>query len=327
MIADRAADIERQKINFGFCATEQAGFGEAWSRTMPHSADTSSNEQIEARLRALKDLAVDAFSKDVLESAALVLADRTNPLRLNLFSTSMRMLLEHVMSALAPDDEVEACDWYKPEAGQTKPVRRQRIQYWLQGGLTDAYLTDELQLDPAPLRTRLMSAFNDLNKHVHGRSATFVQDVHAQDVEAEATIAAVEALFDAYHACRRALIDPLVQSLDDEAVDTLMSETIMSVDEIASHYSVDEVCCEHTEVVAIAANYVRYNASGTVSVTLQFGSNSDVEKGDGAELEQGFPFDCEFDVPIDDPRDLASATVTSGVDTSSWFEGRYDEDD
>lgn len=113
-----------------------------------------------------------------------------------------------------------------------------------------------------------------------------------------------------------------MQSLDDAAVDELISETILSVDELASHHSVDEVYCEHTEVMSIGTRFIHYKASGTVSVTLQWGSNSDMARGDGAELERGFPFECEFEVPIDDPRELSNATVTSGVDTSSWFEGR-----
>lgn len=279
-----------------------------------------------AELDALKDLANDQFMGDALESAAKVLGDETNPLRLNLFAAAIRMLFEHVMGALAPDNEVEACDWYKPESGQTKPVRRQRIQYWLQGGLSDEFLLSELNIDPSPLRDRLLRAFNNLSKHVHGRSTTVIQSIAEQNAEAEAGIAAVRALLEAYHECRAALIEPLVQSLDDAAVDALISETILSVDELASHHSVDEVCCEHTEVMSIGAHFIHYKASGTVSVTLQWGSNSDMARGDGAELEEGFPFDCEFEVPIDDPRDLSNATVTSGVDTSSWFEGRYDEE-
>lgn len=281
---------------------------------------------LSAELDALKDLATDRFMGDALDSAAKVLRDDTNPLRLNLFAAAIRMLFEHVMGALAPDNEVESCDWYKPEAGQTKPVRRQRIQYWLQGGLSDGFLLSELNIDPSPLRDRLLRAFNDLSKHVHGRSTTVLQSVSEQNAEAGAAIAAVRALLESYHDCRAALIEPLVQSLDEAAVDALISETILSVDELASHHSVDEVCCEHTEVMSIGAHFIHYKASGTVSVTLQFGSNSDMARGDGAELEEGFPFECEFEVPIDDPRDLSNATVTSGVDTSSWFEGRYDED-
>ena len=202
------------------------------------------------RLAALGPLAPDDFFRITIEGAASVLRDATNPLRLNLFSTAIRMLFEHIMGTLAPDADVEACPWYAPVDGQDKPVRAQRIQYWLQGGLSDDYLGSELGLVPDALRKRLLKAFNNLSKHVHGRANTLVRDPGEQETEAE----------------------------------------------------------------------------GTVSVTLQFGSNSDLRRGDGAELDDSFPFECLFDVPLDDPRDLSRAEVVSGVDTSSWYGDDWRDD-
>jgi len=274
----------------------------------------------------LKSLAIDAFMTDALRGGAAALADRSNPLRLNFFSTAMRMLFEHVMGALAPEEEVRACDWYKSEDGQLRPTRRQRIQYWLQGGLSDEFLIEELDIEPAPLRAKLVKAYDQLSKHVHGREDTIVSDPDRQDEEAGVIIKAVRELLQAYHDCRHALIDPLSEALDDEAVNALTMETIQGVDELASHYSVEEVYTSETEVVAINAHFVRYKATGTIAVILQWGSNSDLRRGDGAEAEKSFPFECAFDVPVDDPRDLSNADVTAGVDTSSWFEGRYDPD-
>lgn len=273
----------------------------------------------EDRLAALAQLTSDNFFRITIEGASSVLRDHTNPLRLNLFATAIRMLFEHIMGTLSPDAEVEACPWYKPIDGQTKPVRAQRIQYWLQGGLTDDFLEDELGLEPRELRTELLRAFNNLSKHVHGRADTLVRDPDELAAEAKVTVTAVEELIHAYHDCRMALIDPLVERLDEGAVDSLLSETILSVDELASHHTIEEVYTESTEVVSIGSSIVRYCATGTVSVTLQWGSNSDMRRGDGAELDESFPFQCMFDVPLDDPRDLSRAEVVSGVDTSSWY--------
>lgn len=84
------------------------------------------------RLTELVRLAPDDFFRITIEGAASVLRDHSNPLRLNLFATAIRMLFEHVMGTLAPDAEVEACSWYKPIEGHAKPVRGQRI--WLAQG-------------------------------------------------------------------------------------------------------------------------------------------------------------------------------------------------
>lgn len=286
---------------------------------MTKAAEGNDGPSPEDRLYALAPLAPDDFFRITIEGAASVLRDQANPLRLNLFSTAIRMLFEHVMGTLAPDGEVEACAWYRPIEGQAKPVRAQRIQYWLQGGLTDGYLEDELGLEPQELRIELLRAFNKLSKHVHGRADTLVRDPAEQATEAEATVAAVEELIHAYHDCRAALIDPLAERLDEGAVDNLLSETILSIDELASHHTIEEIYTERTEVASISPSTVRYSATGSVSVTLQWGSNSDLRRGDGADLDESFPFQCLFDVPIDDPRDLSQAEIVSGVDTSSWY--------
>ncbi|HEX8584218.1 MAG TPA: hypothetical protein VF680_07400 [Allosphingosinicella sp.] len=282
-------------------------------------SDSPPGRALADRLAGLAPLAPDDFFRITVEGAASVLRDRANPLRLNLFSTAIRMLFEHVMGTLAPDAEVEACTWYAPSDGQAKPVRAQRIQYWLQGGLTDAYLEAELALEPDELRKRLLKAFNALSKHVHVRANTLVRDPDEQEREAAATVAAVEELLHAYHDCREALIKPLVEGLDSGAIESLLSETIQAIDELSTHHTIEEIYTDRTEVVAIGASTVRYRASGSVSVTLQYGSNSDLRRGDGAELDESFPFACDFEVPLVNPRDLSEAEMVSGVDTSSWY--------
>ncbi|GEL42916.1 MULTISPECIES: pPIWI-associating nuclease domain-containing protein [Methylobacteriaceae] len=277
-------------------------------------------------LRGLKPLAPDEFSRQLLDSAASVIEDQGNFLRLNYFSVAVRVFFEHIMGTLSPDDQVSSCPWFQLEDGQDKPTRAQRIKYWLQGGLTDDYLVAELSLDPAPLRKRLMKAFSRLSKHVHVRENTVVYEPAIQATEIDQATLAVEELLLAYRDCRNALLEPLAEALDEEAVDTLMSETIGDIDELATHHSLEEVYTADTCVLDIGPRFVRYQASGTVSVLLQYGSNSDVRRGDGAEMSTSFPFAVEFEVPLEEPRDLRNAHIVSGVDTASWFDVPDDED-
>lgn len=275
-------------------------------------------ERPEDGLAALEALAVDDFSKRVIKGAARVLADRENPLRLNLFATASRMLLEHLMGTLAPQDQVEACWWYEPEQDTDKPTRAQRIRYCLRGGLRDEFMHDELGVDCKPLEARLVRAYGQLSKHVHGRAETVVDDAGPQDEEAQKIVSAISEFLTGYHEARAQLLEPLAESLDASAVDALLSETILSVDELSSHHSVEDVYVHETRVESIGAKRVRYRATGSVDVVLQWGSNSDLRNGDGAESEQTFPFTCTFEVPVEEPHDLDEAEVEWGVDTSSW---------
>ena len=72
-----------------------------------------------ARLaHSMIDLAPTDFTRDAMLGAALVLDTRENPLRLNLFASAIRIFLDHMMDALAPQGEVEACRWFRPVEGQ-----------------------------------------------------------------------------------------------------------------------------------------------------------------------------------------------------------------
>lgn len=290
--------------------------------------DRMTDERPEDSLRALEPLAIDDFSKRVIHGAARVLEDRDNPLRLNLFATASRMLLEHLMGTLAPREEVEECWWYEAPTDTDGPTRAQRIRYCFRGGLSDAFVHDELGLDPKPLEAKLVRAYGALSKHVHGRAETVVEDKAVQDREAATIVTAIGGFLAGYRNARSVLLEPLGESLDSNAVDALLSETILNVDELASHHSVEDVYVHETRVEAIGATSIRYKATGSVDVVLQWGSNSDLRNGDGAESEQSFPFVCTFEVPVETPHDLDNAEVEWGVDTSSWSDlFGEDEDD
>lgn len=131
---------------------------------------------------------------------------------------------------------------------------------------------------------------------------------------------AMEAFVDSLHACRNAVLAPIAEALDRAAVDALLSETLLAVDEIATHHSVDEIYVDEVTVAAIGVDTITYVVTGSVEVTLQWGSNSDLRRGDGAESGQSFPFECEFRLPLDDPWNLDSAELSYVVDTSKWHD-------
>ncbi len=77
-------------------------------------------------LSTLKPKVLDAFSRLTIEGAQHAVSNTANPLRLNFFSTSMRMLFEHMMATLAPVEEVVKSPWFvqDPEQKNGLPTRR-----------------------------------------------------------------------------------------------------------------------------------------------------------------------------------------------------------
>lgn len=278
------------------------------------------------RVEALKVKAIDTFSQQALEGARLAALDVENPLRLNFFSIAMRILFEHMMDTMSPNDLVTQCSWFKPERDKGRPTRWQRIVFAIQGGFSDTFVNQVLKVDPLPLRKRLLETVDELSKHVHGRENTIILDQVLQDAIAETTITAMSSFLDAVHDCRAAILEPIAEALDDAAVDALLSETILEVDELASHHSLEEVYVDRVVVHTIGPTFITYRATGSVAVTLQWGSNSDLRRGDGAELDQTFPFRCDISTFLDDPWELALAETTYGVDTSEWTDAMKPDD-
>jgi hypothetical protein len=144
------------------------------------------------------------------------------------------------------------------------------------------------------LETTFFSKASSTSAETHGSANLFAaisrQEVHLRIPPPGVTIEAVSNFLQTYHDCRLAILSPIQQALDNAAVEALLEETIQAIDELASHYSLDEIYADQTSVKSIGSQQITYEAEGTVDVTLQWGSNSDVRNGDGAELSENFPF-------------------------------------
>lgn len=71
----------------------------------------------------------DQFAHCAIEGALHALSDRENPLRLNFFSTAMRILFEHMMDTSSPEDQVVKAPWFSAERDGGKPTRWQRVVF------------------------------------------------------------------------------------------------------------------------------------------------------------------------------------------------------
>ena len=125
--------------------------------------------------------------------------------------------------------KVAKTSWFKAERVDGKPSRGQRVLFAIQGGLSETFVKDELKVDLPPLRTRLLTAFAELSKHVHGNENTITRGQSEQDIVAERTVAAMGAFLDALRECRDAVLMPIAEALDSAAVDALLSDSMLEV--------------------------------------------------------------------------------------------------
>lgn len=268
------------------------------------------------------------FERDLFVAARKNLADESNPLRLNNYSYAMRELTRHVLHRLAPDNNVINCPWYKNETDKEKSItRKQRAYYAVQGGLENSYVENTLGLEVEDIHSRLVRAINGLSKFTHIEPEVF--DLPESDIDAlvNETSESVYGFLATIRDCRKMIIDSLWEHIDSAVIDEALRETIIAIDELASHHYIDEVYTDKVEIYEINHESIKFRVHGSIGCELQWGSNSDLKRGDGAVRPQSFPFVCELISPVDAPEEIQSIEDSLGVDTSSWTDIRYGQDE
>lgn len=277
-------------------------------------------EVIESRL-------ADGFEKALFEAALNNLQSADNPLRFNNFAYAMRELVRHVLKRLAPDEEVLKCSWYADETGRENGIsRKQRVYFAVQGGLSDDYVTETLGLDISEIHKSLKGAVDNLSKHTHIEENTF--DISEDQISAfvDETLVSVSALFEAIDDSHHRLTSALWEQIDEATIDTALSETILSIDEISSHHFIEEIYTDKVLITRISNECIEFEALGSVGCKLQWGWGGDLRRGDGAVLSESFPFTCRLWSFVEEPNAIQTDEDAFSVDTSSWWEGYYDED-
>jgi hypothetical protein len=268
------------------------------------------------------------FERDLFVAAQKNLDDKSNPLRLNNYSYAMRELSRHVLHRLAPDGNVISCPWYKNEMNTENGItRKQRAHYAVQGGLDNSYVENTLGLEVEDIHSRLVKAINSLSKFTHIEPNVF--GLPQADIETltNETTEAVYVFLTTIRDCRKMIIDSLWSHIDSAVIDETLRETIMAIDELATHHFIDEVYMDKVEIYEINHEHIKFRAHGSIGCELQWGSNSDIRRGDGGVLPQSFPFACELISPVDAPEEIESIEDSLGVDTSSWTDVRYGQDE
>jgi hypothetical protein len=267
------------------------------------------------------------FQRRLLAATMQSVQEAANPLRLNNFSSSFRELFRHVLVELAPDHQVTATSWFVPDVkNDGRVTRAQKVNYVIHGGLDPAYVEDKLSINITAERQALLKTIDRLNKFTHVNEDSFGSN--AEDVERHSFAAceALQSFLDCADEARNLLCSRVEEQVRDDVVSEAISETILSLDEIASHHCIDEVEVHQIEVTSIDHAEIQFIAYGSVGVELQWGSNSDIRRGEGAVSRDSYPLTCKFISKVDNPEELEVVEDSLCVDTSSWWDGYYDEE-
>lgn len=259
------------------------------------------------------------FEKEVFNAGLLSLDQVANPLRLNHFSTTLRELSRIVLRRLAPDAQIKDCGWYVQAQGQPEITRAQRINYAVQAGLLDGFVRKTLQLDVDNMRRDLLEALDELSKYTHIEPVVFGITGPPLDTivteSLEAFLAFLEVIDECRSAVETAVEDHARQALHDE----LLSRTVSELDQLATHYYVEDTQIETVTVTSMDSSHVEFAVTGTIECQFQYGSSSDVRNGDGVVTTDSYPLTCDFEALAASPLQVSVKGRTLEIDTDSFF--------
>lgn len=266
----------------------------------------------------LSSFAETRFEKRLLTASLKNLSDSSNKLHFNNFAYGIRELSRHVLERLAPLKEVVACIWYKNITGKKGQLSRsERIKYAIQGGLSDKYVSTIFSLEKES--KSVLKTIDLLNTYTHVNAKTF--DLNESEVAklSETVVDAFSRFVHAIQKCRERLISKIEDRLYDLIMEHSVSDSLDSVAELSTHFSLEGAWINAYHITQISSNYLSINAEGSLDTILQFGSNSDVKNDIGVELEMSFPFECVIKMEITEDFPETEIEVDEFlVNTSKW---------
>lgn len=259
----------------------------------------------------------DPFVSMMMEGAQRVLLDIENPTRIHLFALSLREVMSYLLHELAPDEEVQACKWFKPVTDNGAPSRIQRAEYAIRGGLSAADFPDLKEIE-SEANAELKDRLNDLNKLTHPRPKTHIEDPEKIEQVARETLSALSAFIDIIDSYRSNIRSQVIESIELHVFETFLWEVFSEIDIISTHSRVEHGIISSITVEKIDSYAVYFRAEGDVEVELNYGSGGDRRRGEGFSMNIGFPFHATFKGDLRDIKVLKDPEYE--IDTSSWYE-------
>lgn len=267
------------------------------------------------------------IERQIFDAAALGFDSEDNPLRFNNFAFAMRELGRIWLEHLAPKEQIRQCAWFvqNTELREKDGVTRaQRAKFAVQGPLHDDFVRDKLHIDVDTTVKEYTRLIDRLSSFGHDIEKSF--NLPSDKAEREA----MEALdtFDRLATLITERHESLLSKAADAAKDTLEEELFGQVqselDILSTHSTVEGVHLENLTITSLGSDRILFEGDGSVDVRLQYGSDADVARDDGAVSYDSYPLDCKFEADTERPLEISIISGSLRIDTDSFYDDGHE---
>jgi hypothetical protein len=245
-------------------------------------------EIAESRAKEIRDYLDTGFEKELFDAVIENLVDFKNSLRLNNFSYAARELLRIYLNNRSNDATIKSCPWFNSETNKGRTTWADKMHYIIHKGLSPDYLNNTVGIDMDNVIRTLNKNIDILNKYTH-ISDTFNKNNKDNSI-AKNLFHSLWDFFNLIEGTRKELCDHFITEIADVATNTFVLSIFDAIEGLATHSVIDEAYVETIDIIDFDNKEIRFEACGTVYVELQWGSNSDFKRGDGARGVASYPF-------------------------------------
>lgn len=267
------------------------------------------------------------IERKIFDAAVQGFDSEDNPLRLNNFAFAMRELGRIWLEHLAPKEKIRGCAWFEQNTDLREKdgvTRAQRAKYAVQGPLHDEFVRDKLHIDVdksvkeyAKLIDRLSSFGHDIEKSFTLSPA----EAQREAMDALDTFDRLATLISERH---ESLLSEAADEAKEALADELFSEVQSELDILSTHSTVEGVHLDSLTITSLDSDRILFEGDGSVDVRLQYGSNADVARDDGAVMYDSYPLDCNFGADTEHPLEISIVSGSLRIDTDSFYGGGED---
>lgn len=242
----------------------------------------------------------DKYLSEFYESALKSFNDKSNPLRLCNFACNIRELLREKLSRDAPDEDVINCSWCNEKYldNDGKPTRKARLRYFLLFSMDNETVYERFQEKITDIEKEYGEQINKLSKYTHVTKKVFYMSEHEKDNQFNEVIDLLAYIIDFLAASEKLTYREIESFLYDDISNHVYNDCLDSeLDVLSTHTRVEDVNRIEFSIKDIDKDYIYIEGTASLDTCLQYGSFSEMRRGDGASFDM--TFDLDFSVKID----------------------------
>lgn len=252
------------------------------------------------------------------DNARSILDATDNPLRFAFSALALRELFREYFAIAAPDEAIQSCCWWTASDG--KVTRRDRLKFLIFSYVEPNVFPDSYVGKVDDVCADFVERIDALCQTLHITRDELTKAESEQREGIDCTIEtfrrALNLIAEFHEELRDKLETMLTEALDEEFV---LGPAFDDLDTLSTHTRPTGVWDTEVEISDIDNEFVYFKGSGSIFCDLQYGSDGDVSRGDGAAFESSFPFTFEGRAPVDDPRAVRVSRESIEMDTSDYY--------